>query len=81
LSIEHRRTKTVFAAIQKLIEQGAASFRPGGVTSALRDGGQPMGAWEVRGEFSILEAEGLIELDVASGAWSLSEGASKKATG
>lgn len=81
MSIEHRRTKTVYAVIRDVVEQGAVAFGPGDVTAALRDRGQPLGAWEVRGEFSILEADGLIELDAETGRWSLTEAASREATG
>jgi hypothetical protein len=81
LSIEQRRTKTVFAAIQELVEQGRSTFGPGDVASVLREGGAPLGAWEVRGEFSILQAEGLIVLDEDSAQWSLGEAAAKQASG
>jgi len=81
LSIENRRTKTVYDVIQELVREGHTSFRPGDVNSALRKRSQPMGTWEVRRELSVLEAGGLIELDAESGTWSLNAAAAKKATG
>ena len=81
MSIERRRTKIIFAVIQELIEQGRTAFQAGEVMSALRERGQPLELWEVRGEFSILQADGLIVLDEDSADWSLSEAASKQATG
>ena len=81
MSIEQRRTETVYAVIQELVDQGRTSFRPADVTSILRDQGQPLGAWEVRGEFSILEARGLIELNAESADWSLTKVASREAAG
>ena len=80
MSNERRRTKTVFAVIQELVEQGRSTFQPGDVASALREGGQPLDAWEIRGEFSILQADGMIVLDAGSAQWSLSEAASKQAS-
>lgn len=81
LSIENRRTKTVYAVVQQLVRDGRSSFLPGDVNSALRERGQPMGTWEVRSELSALEAARLIELDPESGRWSLTQTKSKKATG
>ena len=81
MSIEDRQTKTVYAVIEELVEQGAATFRPGDVASALRERGQPLGAWEIRGEFSVLEADGLISVDAKSGEWSIKKAASRKAAG
>jgi len=39
------------------------------VVSRLREWNQPMGAWEVRGELSKLEAAGEIELEPAAATW------------
>jgi len=79
LSIENRRTKLVFSAMEKLVAGGRAEIRPGDITAALRESGTPMLAWEVRGVLSELETEDLIRLDAASGAWLLAEEASRKA--
>lgn len=59
----------VAAVVEKLVAEGRAEFRPGDVVSQLREQNQPMGTWEVRGELSKLEAEGLIENDPDTGVW------------
>lgn len=52
---------------------GDITFRPGDVGTKLRAEGQPLDAWEIRGEFSTLESEGLINLEEESGAWTLAQ--------
>ena len=75
MSIEAKRAETLHAIICELAGSGRQTFRPGDVCSALRERNQPMGAWLVRGEFHKLEAQGLIALDPATGAWHCPEGA------
>ena len=57
MSIEKRRTATVYGIIRELFADGKTSVRPGDVNSVLRERGMPMGTWEVRAEFSSLEAQ------------------------
>ena len=71
MSIERKRTETVYGIVRQLAEGGRPVFRPGDVCSVLRERNQPMGAWLVRGEFHILEQESLIELIPESGDWRL----------
>ncbi len=71
MSLEQRRTDLVRSVIDELVAEGHRTFSPGDVVSRLRQQNQPMGAWEVRGELSKLEAEGTIENDPASAAWQL----------
>jgi repressor of nif and glnA expression len=78
MSVDRKRTETVYAIILELVEGGLQQLRPGNVNSALRERGQPMGTWEVRGEFSILQAQGLIDLDTATGDWHVTENATRK---
>lgn len=59
----------VASVVEKLVADGRTGFRPGDVVSQLREQNQPMGTWEVRGELSKLEAEGLIENDPDTGVW------------
>jgi len=75
LSERARRTKTVFDAVAALGQAGIESFGPGDVTAHLRAEGTPYGAWEVRGELSILERLGLVELDEETASWRLVNGA------
>ena len=69
MSIDRKRTETLFDLICELTASGQAEFRPGDLCALLRERNQPMGAWMVRREFSKLEEEGLIAADPASGAW------------
>lgn len=78
MSVDRKRTETVYAIILELVEGGLQQLRPGNVNSVLRERGQPMGTWEVRGEFSILQAQGLIDLDTATGDWQVTENATRK---
>ena len=69
MSIDRKRTETLFNLICELTAAGEAEFRPGDICSLLRERNQPMGAWMVRREFAKLEDEGLIAVDPANGAW------------
>jgi len=71
LSIERKRTETVYGVLRELAEGGRPVFRPGDVCSVMRERNQPMGAWLVRGEFHVLEQESLIEPIPETGDWRL----------
>ena len=73
-----KRTRLVLDAFEQLNADGASELRPGNVAALLREKGQPLGAWEVRYEFSSLESEGLIACDPESGDWRLGDGRSRK---
>jgi hypothetical protein len=79
LSLAQRRTNLVLSVIEKLVAEGRPAFRPGDLVSRLRAQDQPMGTWEVRGELSNLEAEGVIELEPESGTWRIAPQRSLKA--
>lgn len=55
--------------VEKLVADGRDEFRPGDVVGQLRAQNQPMGTWEVRGELSKLESEGMLENDPETGLW------------
>lgn len=78
MSIAQRRTKLVFAVIETLVANGRTEFRHGDIASHLREQGQPLGVWEIRGELSNLEAEGLITANAATGAWQLAPTRARK---
>ena len=80
MSIDRKRTETLFDLICEIDGAGQTEFRPGDLCALLRDRNQPMGAWMVRREFSKLEAEGLIAVDPASGAWHRTGQAAKPAS-
>lgn len=78
MGIDQLRTDQVYAVIEAIVADGQAEFRPGHIAEALRAAGSPMLSWEIRGELSRLEAEGLITADDATGAFALAKAASKK---
>ena len=55
MSIDKRRTEIVEAAIDEIIENGKAEFKPGDVADLLRDKNDPISVWQLRAEFSSLE--------------------------
>lgn len=65
-----RRVKLVQAAIESLVEAGSTEFRPGDVASHQRKIGDPIPVWEIRGIFTTLASQGVIEVDAKTGAWS-----------
>ena len=75
MSTDRKRTETVYAIILELVQGGLEHLRAGNVNDTLRERGQPMGSWEVRGEFTNLQAQGLIELDETTGDWHTTENA------
>lgn len=73
MSIEHRRTEAVYAVITELFADGRTTIRPGDVNDVLRGQNSPLGTWQVRAEFSRLEADGRLVCDEATGDWRLVE--------
>ena len=76
MSIELRSTEMVYSLIQELFADGKTAVRPGDVNSLLRERNTPMGTWEVRAEFSKLEADGRLACNEETGDWHLTENAS-----
>jgi hypothetical protein len=60
------------------VDAGRTEFRPGDIVSRLREQNQPLGTWEVRGELSNLEAEGILRVSEATGDWSMAPQQSRK---
>ena len=77
MSIDQHRTDEIYAVIRSLAASGTPSFRPGHIADALRNAGEPLLSWEIRGELSKLAARGLVSVDPATGAYSLTEAARK----
>lgn len=73
MSIEHRRTEAVFAIVTDLFADGRDSIRPGDVSEVLREQNAPIGSWQVRAEFSLLEADGRLVCDEETGDWHLGD--------
>ena len=81
MSIEHRRTEAVYAVIVELFADGRTSIRPGDVNDVLRAQNSPLGTWQVRAEFSKLEADGRLVCDENTGDWCLAESGAQEGTG
>lgn len=77
MSQPNERTQKVFNAIKKAVDNSASTpVRSGDISQILRDGGFPLGSWEIRAEFSALQSLKLLELNPAQATWSLTgEGA------
>ena len=69
MSVERRRTRIVREIVVELFESGRERIRPGDVNALLRERNAPLGTWEVRAEFTALEAAGVLVLDQASADW------------
>ena len=69
LSIEKRRSEIVENAIDELVQQGKSSFKPGDVAELLRQKNDPIGIWQLRSEFSVLEEKGAISFDADTALW------------
>lgn len=65
--------------VESLVADGRCAFRPGDIVDRLRERNQPMGVWEVRGELSKLESDGMIQNDPKTGLWRLADQRSLKA--
>lgn len=79
MSIALRRKKIVQNAVEALVGKGLVEFRPGDIADYLRERNQPMGVWEIRGELSGLEADGVLENDAVTGAWRPAKQRARKA--
>ena len=77
MTTDQRRTDAIYLIIEELAAQ-QPEFRPGDVATFLRDQGQPMAAWEIRGQLSRLETAGLLSNDPVTGAWKLSDEQSRQ---
>jgi hypothetical protein len=77
VSIDRRRSDIVLRVFKELISAGAGGVSPGAINARLRELGEPMGTWEVRGTLSDLEAAGEIVNDAQTGAWHLSDSAAQ----
>ena len=73
--MELRRTETVLDIFKTLVAEGIGTggLRAGDICSRLRDLGNPMATWQVRGALSRLEADGFIVVDARTGGWYLAE--------
>ena len=77
MNIDQHRTDEIYAVIRSLVASGTTEFRPGHIADALREAGEPLLTWEIRGELGKLRASGLVSVDPATGNYSLTEAARK----
>lgn len=78
-----RRTNLVLAAVRALASRGETAGASGGaaggftqsdISAHLRAEGEPMSAWEVRGELTNLERAGEVRIEPATAIWFLNQG-------
>ena len=69
MSVAQRQTRIVYDAFMDLVGQGQSLVGTGDVAMYMRDRDHPMDAWEIRGEFFLLQQMGLIDLDDDSAQW------------
>ena len=81
--MQSRRTNLVLAAVRAVASGGQPTSAPGGakdgftqsdIGAYLRAQGEPMSAWEVRGELTNLERAGEVHIEPATAIWHLASG-------
>ena len=77
MTTDRRHIDLVLRVFKELASAGTGGITPGAVNTRLRELGEPMGSWEVRGAFTTLETAGAIVIDQQSGAWYLAEDRAK----
>lgn len=68
---ERRLTRMIYDAFVAVVETGQEEIRPGHVVQYMREHNNPLGIWNVNGEFSKLRNMGVIELDEDTATWKL----------
>lgn len=68
---ERRLTRTIYDAVVAVVNSGIDTIRPGHVVQYMRERNNPVGIWNVNGEFSKLRRMGVIELDEGTATWRL----------
>lgn len=81
MTTDRRHIDLVLRVFKELAPTRAGGITPGAVNTRLRELGEPMGTWEVRGAFTALETEGAIVIDEQTGAWYLAEDRTQKRRG
>ena len=71
MTTDRRHIDLVLRVFKELVAAGATSVTPGALTTQLRELGEPMGTWAVRGALTTLETDGAIAIDEQTGAWHL----------
>ena len=69
VALDQYNSDQIKAQIKALADEGHASLRPGDVLTRLRKLGSPIGAWNIRAEFTRLTREGFLEFDAEHAHW------------
>jgi Fe2+ or Zn2+ uptake regulation protein len=77
MTTDRRQIDLVLRVFKELVAAGADGIAPGAINARLREIGEPMGTWTVRGALSTLEADGAIAVDEQTGAWYLADDRAK----
>ena len=77
MTTARRHIDLVLRVFKELAPTRAGGITPGAVNTRLRELGEPMGTWEVRGAFTALENDGAIVIDDQTSAWYLAEDRAK----
>ena len=71
MTTDRRHIDLVLRIFKELVAAGVDGVTPGAVGMKLREFGEPMGTWAVRGALTSLESDGEIAIDAQSGTWHL----------
>ena len=74
MALDKHTSDQIKAQIRTLADEGKASLRPGDVLTRLRELGSPIGAWNIRAEFTRLTREGFLEFDAERALWRVKQG-------
>jgi len=77
MTTDRRHTDLVLRVFKELVAAGASGVAPGAVNARLRELGEPMGTWAVRGALTALEHGGAIVIDENTGLWHLADSRAK----
>ncbi len=69
MALDKYTSDQIKAEISKLADEGRALLRPSDVLTRLRELGSPIGAWNIRAEFTRLTREGFLEFDADTAYW------------
>lgn len=73
MSLDKHSSDQIKHIIRELAHEGHSTMRPGDVLTRLRDLGRPVGAWNIRAEFTRLTNEGILQFDPETAYWTFAE--------
>lgn len=69
MSLDKHTSDQVKHIIRELANEGHRAMRPGDVLTRLRELGRPIGAWDMRAEFTRLTRQGFLHFDPELAYW------------